>query len=484
MKTLRYYQHECQDAVFAHWALAYKRLAFRCATGAGKSLIFAHVIKRKREEAPNERGLYLTFRQELIQQSYSEYIGYDPDGLTNTGIYCAGLGYREKSRNVVFASLDSLWRRPKHLGRFDYMLLDECQIVRPEQHTKFQRLLKALESENEHLQILGGSATTWWEQLGVQYKGLHQFFEKLVYAYDADRAIDDGFLVPPSYYNGSVDVTFENAMDDEVNHRVAFELNDFLKDRKSWLVFTQSIEHAHKFASYLKHKGINAVAISGKTAPERREMILRQFKDGDIRVLCSCDILTTGFNATNCDAIILLRPTKSKGLYVQMMGRGIRTHACVVDYGKTAESRKAIINQSPKKDCILLDYTGSISKLGRFEKIIQPDANGLPSKPGGKIIAETKYVKHVLYSILHDQRKCDHPLFCVNYSTTKGKMITKYLDFEAFGHNKKTAWLWWKEAGGDLPAPKNAIEAIQRKNELNKPRTIFVKGNKLRGARY
>ena len=118
------------------------------------------------------------------------------------------------------------------------------------------------------------------------------------------------------------------AVDQEAITRAAVaEVIEYGKDRKSWLVFCAGVEHARHVAEEFRRRGISCDTIFGNTPKQERNRIVAAFKRGEIRALVSMGVLTTGFNAPAVDLIALLRPTKSVGLYVQMVGRGTRLAA-------------------------------------------------------------------------------------------------------------------------------------------------------------
>ncbi len=118
------------------------------------------------------------------------------------------------------------------------------------------------------------------------------------------------------------------------------------KDRKKWLVFCASIKHAEMVAAELNNQGIASSAVHSKSTD--RDSILDAFSNGEIRALCNVDILTTGYNEPAIDAVMLLRPTKSLGLYIQQVGRGSRLF--------------------PGKDnCLILDFAGNIKEHGPID---------------------------------------------------------------------------------------------------------------------
>jgi len=121
-------------------------------------------------------------------------------------------------------------------------------------------------------------------------------------------------------------------------------------DRHHWVVFAVSVDHARHIGDALQARGIQAAVVHGELDRDERAYRLQAFEDGDVRAIVNCQLLTTGWDCQKIDAIALMRPTKSAGLYVQMLGRGMRTHAS-------------------KTDCLVLDFAGCIEQFGPIDAI-------------------------------------------------------------------------------------------------------------------
>jgi len=121
-------------------------------------------------------------------------------------------------------------------------------------------------------------------------------------------------------------------------------------DRRAWLIFCSGVDHAFHVRDAIRGRGFSCEAILGETPPAERDQIIAGYKRGEIRCLTNANVLTTGFNAPGVDLIAMLRPTKSVGLYVQMIGRGTRL--------------------SPGKDnCLVLDFAGNVARHGPIDCI-------------------------------------------------------------------------------------------------------------------
>jgi superfamily II DNA or RNA helicase len=145
--------------------------------------------------------------------------------------------------------------------------------------------------------------------------------------------------------------TLERAGHDPARTAVILrDLEPRLADLRSVLVFACSVEHAETMAEALSRRGQRAAALHGRSSHAYRQSVLRRFRERALTVLVSCDLLTTGFDAPNVDAVVLARPLESPVLFAQMVGRGLRGPR----NGGTPE-------------CLLLDYEDNLGPFGSLE---------------------------------------------------------------------------------------------------------------------
>ena len=149
-------------------------------------------------------------------------------------------------------------------------------------------------------------------------------------------------------------------------------------DRKKWLVFCAGVEHAEDFAELLNQNGVPAKAIHSKISDKERDQALKDYKEGKLKALTNNNVLTTGFDCPDIDLIIMLRPTGSPVLWVQMLGRGTRPVYTPGFDLTDREQRLASIAASPKQNCLVLDFSGNSRRLG---PINDP---AVPRRPGQK----------------------------------------------------------------------------------------------------
>jgi DNA repair protein RadD len=154
----------------------------------------------------------------------------------------------------------------------------------------------------------------------------------------------------------------------DLNYKIVDEIIRKAGDRKAWLIFCVGIDHARHIADILIEYGINAAYVTGKTPKDERDSIISDFRAGYIRALINANVLSTGFDYPDIDLIAMLRPTKSKALYIQQAGRGMRL-------------------KSHTDHCLVLDFAGNVRRHGPITAIGIDENHGLsggyPGEGGG-----------------------------------------------------------------------------------------------------
>ena len=334
--ALRPYQNEAKAAVLEQWEQGVQRTLLVLPTGCGKTIVFAKIsedcVKR------GERVLILAHRGELLEQAADKI-------HKACNLNCAV----EKAEET---SLGSFWRitvgsvqtlmRESRLARFlpdyfDTIIIDEAHHAISD---SYQRILQHFSGAK----VLGVTATPDRGDM----KNLGQVFDSLAYEYTLPRAIREGYLCPIKALTIplNLDLTgvsvqagdfraadLDTALDPYL-YQIADEMLRNCADRKT-VVFLPLVKTSQKFRDILNQRGFHAAEVNGNS--DDRAEILRDFDDGKYNVLCNSMLLTEGWDCPSVDCVIVLRPTKVRGLYCQMVGRGTRL--------------------SPgKKDLLLLDF--------------------------------------------------------------------------------------------------------------------------------
>lgn len=323
MVELRPYQNEAKTAVFVQWDKGTKKTLLVLPTGTGKTVVFAKIAEACVRQG--RRVLILAHRGELLEQAADKI-------WKTTGLKCAlekaestclGSWYR-----ITVGSVQSLMR-PKRLSQFppdyfDSIIIDEAHHCLSD---GYQRVLEYFSGAN----VLGVTATPDRGDM----RNLGQYFESLAYEYTLPAAIRDGYLSPikaltiplkldlsgVGVQSGDFKAGDLGTALDPYLHSIAEEMVKHCKGRKT-VVFLPLVKTSQKFRDILNEKGFSAAEVNGEGA-DRKE-ILRDFDAGKYNVLCNSMLLTEGWDCPSVDCVVVLRPTKVRSLYSQMVGRGTR----------------------------------------------------------------------------------------------------------------------------------------------------------------
>lgn len=319
----RRYQQEARAAIHREWDAGNLRTLLVLPTGTGKTVVFAKVAEDR--VRAGDRVLILAHRGELLAQAADKI-------ERNTGLKSATEKAQESCigsfRRVVVGSVQSL-QQNKRLEKFpeDYfgtIIIDEAHHAITEGYRKVIDHFPAA-------RLLGVTATPDRGDM----RDLGEVFQSLAYEYTLPQAIKEGYLVPikaltvpltldisavgtqgGDYKPGELDTALDPYL-----HQIADEMARTCADRKT-VVFLPLIKTSQKFAKILNERGFCAAEVNG-TSKDRSD-ILRDFEAGKYNVLCNSMLLTEGWDCPAVDCVIVLRPTKVRALYCQMVGRGTR----------------------------------------------------------------------------------------------------------------------------------------------------------------
>ena len=333
---LRPYQTEAVSSILSTWESGVDKALLSVFTGGGKTIIFAKVIENRISDGSHT--LVLAHREELLSQA-SDKINF-VTGL-DTALEKAESTAVGSGKNIVVASVQTL-SNDKRLSKYprDYfstIIIDEAH------HTLADSYMKILKYF-DCAKVLGVTATI---DRGDK-RNLSEYYETIAYEINMRRGIKEGYLVPIKAQMIPLELDISNvsiskgdyalgevgnALEPYLN-QIALEMVKYCKGRKT-VVFLPLVKISQDFCELLNLHGLNAVEVNGNS--KDREKILKQFHDGEYDVLCNSMLLTEGWDEPAVDCIVVLRPTKVRGLYQQMVGRG--TRLC-----------------EGKKDLLLLDF--------------------------------------------------------------------------------------------------------------------------------
>ena len=321
--SLRPYQQEAFEKVLAEWDGGVKKTLLVLPTGTGKTIVFSKIAEECVRRG--KRVLIMAHRGELLEQAADKI--YKSTGLQcsveKAGKTCLGQWYR-----IIVGSVQTLMheRRLKKFKQdyFDAIIIDEAH------HCVSDSYQRVLQHFNDSY-VLGVTATPDRADL----KNLGSYFESLAFEYTMPQAIKSGYLVPIKALTVPLKIDISmvgiSAGDFKVGeigtaldpylYQIADEMVKYCMNRKT-IVFLPLIATSKKFMGILNERGFVAAEINGSS--EDRAEILQDFEDGKYDVLCNSMLLTEGYDCPAVDCIIVLRPTKSRPLYAQMVGRGTR----------------------------------------------------------------------------------------------------------------------------------------------------------------
>lgn len=370
---LRSYQRAALDAV-TESLKAVNRPAIVLPTGGGKTVCFAHMAAEHLERHPGTRVLVLVHTDELVNQAYNKIRAVAPHLV---------VGIVKASRNdvladVIVASVQTLRsaKRRNAITRVSLVIVDECHHATA---TTYRAILehfrcfeeydadgrdrfsvKRLSGERAGVPAVGFTATLERGDGGP----LGEIWQEVAFQRDIAWMVRKGYLIPPrgkrievpaldlsrvrssggDFREGDLGTAIVDSLAPEI---IASAFLEHAPGRKA-LAFLPTVASAYVMREAFVDAGVTAEVLHGGLGTEDRRMILKRFAAGEIRVLVNCMILTEGFDAPEVDCVIVARPTKSRPLYIQMVGRGLR-----VDPNRPYA----------EQDCLLMDVVGVSSRL-------------------------------------------------------------------------------------------------------------------------
>lgn len=377
---LRDYQKECVKAGLDYCNSPAKTLApavIVAPTGAGKSLILSELANKMEGNT-----LVLQPSVELLKQNFekSVILGGAPS------IYSASLGMKDISK-YTYATLGSVKKDIPLLkaAGVTNLIVDECHYkFSPEKGSEFDKFVK----EMNFRRCIGFTATpfrlvSYSQLMGDNYSQLNmltrmkpRFFSKILKVVQIQEMIERGYWAPLVYERWSFDSSklvlnttgseftersiIASIQANGVNNTIYKRLRELIKERKSILVFLDSVESCIRLSEFFNNKVSPVTAVvHAKTPAKKREKIINDFKEGKIQVLMNVQVLSVGFDHPGLDCIIMGKPTFSLAVLYQVYGRAVRVDPTGV-----------------KKDCLIIDAVDNTSRFGKIEDLAIENLNG------------------------------------------------------------------------------------------------------------
>ncbi len=481
-------------------------------TGSGKTVIMALIIAMAVKWGM--RVLVLARSRELVDQNRNTFEWWFPEHQDKVGSFCAGLGLREASAQVVFASVQSVFNKGKELGERRLVIIDEAHQIPPRENSQYQQLIKTLEESSNLVKLLGLTASPYRLDGGIIY-GSGQQFDSVAYNVPLSLLIEEKYIAKPR----TLDVTkidlkgirktagdFNKAqvenrfLQQSISNEILTAAN--AKNCKSVLIFASGVAHAEALSRELEELGEKPRVITGDTLPLLREVFIDQFKKRSLRFLINVECLTVGFDAPCVDMVVIARATQSPGLFLQMVGRGFRKfpgkeECWVLDYGENISRHGPIDSETYGIDTIKPPSQGTGQPPQRvcpkcFEinlasaKFCTRCNLEFPKKKKEFIASQEEIlskptwliVKHTTYSIhegKNDRPKslrvtyrchCDHSPMNVRY-------ISEWMCFEHQNYARRKAHDWFTSVSPQH-IPTNVADALHLINTIGIAKTLRI----------
>ena len=539
MYTLRPYQQEAVDSVYAHLREKETNPCVVIPTAGGKSLCIAQVAKDA-VTLWKGRVMILAHVKELVEQNAGKLRSICPE--LKVGVYSAGLDSRETDAPVIVAGIQSVYNKIEAFRPFDLVMIDEVHMVPPDGEGRYRTFLEAAKRVNPRVRLIGWTATPYRTQGGLICKP-ENLLNEVCYEIGVKELINRGYISNITAKAGKhspdtdglhiragefVAEDVEKLMgEDRLVSSACEEIVRLTKDRQACLVFCTSVAHCRKVASTIKKlSGEECAIVTGDTPADEREETIRRLRGETLKedfftekpplkYCCNVSVLTTGTDIPRLDTIALLRPTNSPGLLVQMVGRGFRlspetgkTECLVLDYGKNIERHGPIdmikvkepgkgeggplAKACPQCQTIVNLPVMLCPECGYQWPRKEPERKaheGAAARVGilsGEVTTEKFPVKHTIYQVWEKRGappgspKTVRVTYDVDYLTH----YSEWLCPEHTGYARRKFEKWWREhAHPDCPLPRTAEEVCEQEfagmlREVKGITVRFVSGEK------
>ena len=375
MIKLRDYQEKCVNNIM-NMNNGSRKIAC-LPTGSGKTILMSEICRRAKG-----RILIVVISTELRKQTIDKLHMVCGN---NISVGCIQSNIREYNTRITIATRQTLTSNSFSMkdllqyGEYEYILIDEC-------HTGVKQCKDIIDTIcTDNTKVVGFTATPYNSQLKNLYYGF-------VYKRELIDMIKEGYLIDPICYSIKTDISLDNIKvrnNDFITKKLAETINintrnkliynayiNKCKDRNKTIIFATDINHSKAIAEYFCNNGISAKSIDGSLNKKEREQIFKDFETGKIKVLVNVMICTIGLDIPSIDSIIFARPTQSKALYIQMLGRGLR-----------------LSPETNKKDCVVIDIVDFVSKHNLMNSKTIFDTNDgetITKAKNRKIVVKTK----------------------------------------------------------------------------------------------
>ncbi len=527
MVELRQYQIDALEAIDA--ALREEQnVLLQAIMGAGKTTIAVRLIRRYALDYHDMRFLVLAHKQELVEQFAAAFARNDVPA-EEIGIVCAGLNRRETDRRITIGTIQTFINALGEYPGADLVIIDEAHRIDINGDTQYRKTIDTLREYRPECRILGLTATP--ARLGHGYiygnrcrPGSVNLFPRVHHKITYQELVSHGYLMPLQGKVAVHDQLTEDLV--KVAKRGDYVLEQLgqvmakgvhiqtavraLADHGAGydhvVAFCCTIEHAERLRAAFLDAGESATVIHSKLSPAERRANLDGWMAGEYRIICGVNILAEGFDFPPADCILMARPTLSSSLYLQTIGRIVRTYpgktkALLIDltdntrrFGLDLDNIKVSIPGGSKgsgdrageaapmaKDCP--DCGSAVHPRVRFcpecgHEWVVEEAEETPevvdvefhgAEPQWYDVRRVEYVEHesqrsskMVFRVIYDCGGIFHP-----------KRFSDWVCFEHDGYARRKAERWWIERS-DEPVPDTVAEAAFLAHTLREPARVLV----------
>jgi superfamily II DNA or RNA helicase len=365
---LRPYQREALDAIERAAARGLRRVLLALPTGSGKTVVFAHLLRRRRS-----RALVLAHRDELLEQAAEKLCAVDPSMCDRLAVLRGGGSNAALDAPIVIASVQTLTQPHRIVllaADFSTVVIDEAHHATAPTYKRILDAVGAFAADAHRAPLVLGVTATPERGDG---ESLGSIFQAVVYRKTIAELVEGEYLCRVRAVQVSLDADFAELphglagdfadqdlervlLDADAPAHAVTAFREHGTDRKRALLFAPTVRVSRAMVHAFRSAGIAAEALHGDASVQERRAILARLRAGTTRVLANVSVLTEGFDEPSVDTIIVGRPTRSRMLYCQIVGRGLRTYP-------------------GKRDCLIIDLVGATT---RHDLVTARDAFDLP----------------------------------------------------------------------------------------------------------
>lgn len=486
------------QATFAWWTKHDGACLLSLPTAAGKSIICAEIVRQVFGQWPDyhPRTVVLVPSKELAEQNADKLVRLLPDSIS-VGFVSASLGKKQHLKDVVVATIGSIYKAAHLMGNIKIVIVDEAHLANNNgsETGMYRRFLTDL-AKYCQFRVVGMTATPFRGDGVWLTDGDDPLFTGIANAVTMRQLLDDGYiapLVPPApgaittridastvgISNGDYKIGELSDVVETYLQGVADESVRLAADRRKWIAFTPSVANAQSLSRKLNALGVLTHVVCGETHKDEREKLIGWFKNGEVRCLVTVLALSTGFDVPDVDCLIWCRPTRSPVLYVQGFGRACRiapgkTDALILDFTDTTERMGPVDlvkgHAKKRKDglapFVVCDNCGTRNhakamvcvecgaEIAHDEKEAKA-ANASTAPVLSTQIQAVQIVWHDVSSMSFGiHKKADKPdSLRVNYWSGMMVVASEWVCFEHSGYARQKAEQWWHRMGNKCKPP-------------------------------